>query len=165
MWIWINIFLSAKLIVLIVLHWLKRVIPSVIDNYSLFVVCLLGCFFFFVLLCIVCCLLLFKIIIFLLLPKPVIRKLPQFPCAAEWYIDLWTSRYCRGEIVELWRCSRETTALTRTAGCRLLLNGTAVSREYRGNRGEIRNRVGTLSPRQTFNDLSTSLSDTCTPKV
>ena len=27
---------------------------------------------------------------------------------------------CRGDIVELWRCSREITALARTAGCRLL---------------------------------------------
>ena len=53
---------------------------------------------------------------------------------------------------ELWRCSREITALAQTAGCWLLLPiksdhsressslaGQAVSREYRANRGEIWN--------------------------
>ena len=82
---------------------------------------------------------------------------------------------CRGEIVELWRCSREITALAGTAGCRLLhpVNGTLVvravvfrsSREYRGNHGEIRNRVRTLSPRQTFSKLSTSLQRTVYSKL
>ena len=81
---------------------------------------------------------------------------------------------CHSEIVELWLCrndsglrieycSREITALVQTAGCQLLLPinwersressnlmGPAVSLEYRGNRGEIRNRVGMLSLRQTF---------------
>ena len=35
--------------------------------------------------------------------------------------------------------------------------GQQSHQKYRGNHGEIWNRVGTLSSRQTFNDLSTSL--------
>ena len=62
-------------------------------------------------------------------------------------------------------CSCVFTALAQTAGCRLLhrsresssLAGHAVLPEYRGNPREIRNRVGMLSPRLTFNEVSTSL--------
>ena len=73
---------------------------------------------------------------------------------------------CRGEIVELWQCSPEITALARTAGCRLLfpLTGTLVvravvsrGRQSRENTAGFAGRFGTLSPRQTFNDLSISL--------
>ena len=57
-----------------------------------------------------------------------------------------------GEIVQLWRCSREITALAQTAGCptsttvvsreaSTSLTGPAVSRENRGNREESRNTI------------------------
>ena len=82
------------------------------------------------------------------------------------------SMVCCGEIVELWRCSREITALARNAGCRLLLTvkldrrapmalynlWTVVvravvsrgqqSREHTAGTAEF----GMISPRQTFND-------------
>ena len=53
-----------------------------------------------------------------------------------------------GEIVKLWLCSRETTALARTVGCPTSTpcessssRGPAVSQEYRRNRRERRNAI------------------------
>ena len=69
----------------------------------------------------------------------------------------------RGEIFELWRCSREITALAQTAGCPTAtphywtVVARAVVSRGQQSRENIVGRVGTLSPRQTFNDLSTRL--------